>query len=82
MELIDTYTNSGTGQEQIKKRDVEKNIDGLRERVLAIRGKQDQVALDKAETAIAYAVCLFAFSKPAPTDFRAGCSGEFPKDSP
>ncbi|KUL85509.1 hypothetical protein ZTR_06778 [Talaromyces verruculosus] len=50
-------------QEQIKKRDVEKNFDDLRERVLAIRGKQDQVALDKAETAIAYADAVEKFRK-------------------
>ncbi|QGA19542.1 hypothetical protein EYB26_007231 [Talaromyces marneffei] len=50
-------------QEQIKKREVEKHFDGLRERVLAIRGKQDQVALEKAETAIAYADAVETFRK-------------------
>ncbi|EED15374.1 structural maintenance of chromosome complex subunit SmcA [Talaromyces stipitatus ATCC 10500] len=42
-------------QQQIKKRDLEKGFEGLRGRVQAIRAKQDQVALDKAETAIACA---------------------------
>lgn len=60
---------------------MEKNFDGLRERVLAVRGKQDQVALEKAETAIAYAVCLFAFYLMTATDFRTGRGGEFPKDT-
>jgi hypothetical protein len=61
---------------------VEKIFDGLRERVFAIRGKQDQVALDKAETAIAYAVRLFAVSNSLLLTFSAGCGGELPKNSP
>jgi hypothetical protein len=43
-------------QQQGKKRDIEKNFDKIRVRVMEIRSKQDNVAIEKAETAIEYAV--------------------------
>lgn len=37
---------------------MQKNFENVRARVLEIRSKQDQTAIEKAETAVAYAVCL------------------------
>ncbi|CRG88887.1 Structural maintenance of chromosomes protein 5 [Talaromyces islandicus] len=42
-------------QQQEKKRDTERNFENVRARVLEIRSKQDQTAIEKAETAIVYA---------------------------
>ncbi|OKL61752.1 hypothetical protein UA08_02896 [Talaromyces atroroseus] len=41
--------------QEAKKRDLDKSFETLRARVRSIRGKQDQIAIEKAETAIEYA---------------------------
>ncbi|KAL1979721.1 hypothetical protein VTN96DRAFT_5265 [Rasamsonia emersonii] len=42
-------------QQRLKQKEVEKHFEAIRARVIEIRSKQDQVAIEKAETAIEYA---------------------------
>lgn len=50
-----------TDQQEGKKRDIVKSFDKIRIRVMEIRSKQDNVAIEKAETAIEYAVRVSFF---------------------
>lgn len=38
---------------------MDKEFENIRARVMEIRSKEDQTAIEKAETAVAYAVSLF-----------------------